>query len=167
MISKIEDALNEQLNYELFSAYQYMAMAAHFDEKGLEGFSSWMKAQAKEELEHVSKFYNFIFARGGMVKLGKIDAPKGSWTQPIDVFKAGLERERGVTERINNIVDMAHKEKDHATHNFLQWFIQEQVEEEDQFHNIIQKLKLVGDNPAGLVMLNEQLGARPSESAAE
>ncbi|GAB6060902.1 ferritin [Desulfonatronum parangueonense] len=157
---KIEDALNDQVNAELYSSYLYLAMSAHFSEQNLEGFAHWMNMQAQEELAHAMKFYAFINERGGRITLKAIEAPPVSWESPQSVFEAVLEHEQKVTSLINNLVDLAISEKDHATNIFLQWFVTEQVEEEASVNSVLQKLKLMGENSGGLFMIDQELSTR-------
>jgi ferritin len=164
---KMEKALNGQINAELYSSYLYLAMSAHFETTGLGGFSRWMQAQAEEELLHAMKFYHFVNERGGRVTLGAIEAPTSKWKSPLAVFQATYAHEQKVTSLIHDLVDLAVKEKDHATHSFLQWFVTEQVEEEATADEIVNQLKLVGDAPGGLFMLDRELGARMMKGAAE
>ncbi|MEW5923431.1 MAG: ferritin [Candidatus Zixiibacteriota bacterium] len=168
MISKkIEKAFNEQINAEMFSFYLYLSMSAWLDEKGFAGMSKWMRIQADEEMIHAMKFYDHILERNGSVKLTAIEGPKGAWKAPLDIFKAGLEHEQMITGRINNLVKLAHQENDYASHSFLQWFVDEQVEEESNAQNIIDQLTMVSGNPAALFLVDRELGARPPAAAAE
>jgi ferritin len=128
---KMEDALNGQLNAELYSAYLYMSMNAYFKSVNLDGFANWMLCQAQEELEHSLKFYDFILSRGGRVALAQVDAPPTDWSSPLAVFEATLEHEQKVTGLINDLVELALDAHDHASNIFLQWFVSEQVEEEE------------------------------------
>ncbi len=157
---KIEKAFNDQLNAELNSAYVYLAMAAYFEEKNLTGFAHWMKVQAREEVDHAMKFFGYINSRGGRVQLAKIDSPKSDWPSPLDGFKTALDHEQMITGRINDLVALANKESDHASHQFLMWFVSEQVEEEDSVGRVVERLKLVGDSPNGLLMMDHALGQR-------
>ena len=157
---KVQTSLNDQMNFEAFSAYIYMSMAAYFDSIDLTGFSSWMKVQFREEMFHASKFYDFIDERGGRVLLATIDAPPIEWATPLAAFENALEHERIVTGRINDMVSAALEEKDHATANFLQWFVAEQVEEEASVDTVIQRLKLAAGAPGALFMLDQELGQR-------
>lgn len=156
---KLEAALNEQMNWEIYSAHIYLSMSSHFAQEGLGGFASWMTAQYQEEMFHAMKFFNYINEAGGHAKLGTIDAPQLSWETALSAFEEALEHEKGVTARINTIADLAVEEKNHAVGIFLQWFIAEQVEEEDSVGDIVGKLKLVGDG-GGLFMLDRDLGVR-------
>ena len=156
---KLEAALNEQMNWEIYSAHIYLSMSSHFATEGLGGFASWMYAQYQEEMFHAMKFFNYINEAGGHSKLGRIDAPQLSWDTPLAAFEDALEHEQGVTARINAIADLAVEEKNHAVGIFLQWFIAEQVEEEDSVGDIVGKLKLLGDG-GGLFMLDRDLSTR-------
>jgi ferritin len=157
---KIEKALNNQLNAELYSSYLYLSMAAYFQSVNLSGFANWMSVQAKEEWAHGMKFYNFINERGGRVVLQAIDAPPSEWDSPLAVFEAVFGHEQKVTGLINDLVELALKERDHATNIFLQWFVTEQVEEEDSANDIVQKIKLMGDAKGALFMMDRELGQR-------
>ncbi|TVM15791.1 ferritin [Oceanidesulfovibrio indonesiensis] len=162
----MNDALNEQVKWEFFSSFLYLSMSAFCAEQGLSGFASWMRLQADEEHVHAMKIYDFILERGGSVKMHALDAPKTSFASPLDVFEYGFEHEQEVTRRINNLVDLAIQEKDHATNIFLQWFVTEQVEEEDSFSDVLAKLRLVGGQGEGLFMIDKELGGRSAASAA-
>lgn len=157
---KMEKAINDQINAELYSAYLYLSMSAYFAEKGLSGFSNWMYVQYQEETFHAQKFFNHVIERGGKVELMAIDKPAMTWKDPLHVFTETLKHEEYVTKRINDLVDLAIKEKDHASNNFLQWYVSEQVEEEDSANDIINKLKLIGKEVGNLFMLDKELGAR-------
>ncbi|MFW6040284.1 MAG: ferritin [Thermoplasmatota archaeon] len=156
----IEEAINEQINAELYSAYLYLAMAADFAEKGLDGFKHWMRLQADEEVEHAMRFFDYLNSRGGRVKLSAVDKPKNEWESSIEAFEDAYEHEQKVTRMINDLADLAEKEKDRATLNMLQWFIDEQVEEEESAEEIVTKLRMIGDNVSGLMMLDSKLGER-------
>jgi ferritin len=165
MVSKkVEKALNEQLNYELQSAYHYAAMAAYFDDLNLEGFSNWMKIQVREEVAHSVKFYNFIDDRGGRIIMDAISKPPAHFDSPLAAFEAVLEHERSVTKRIYKLVDLAREESDHATETFLGWFVTEQVEEEANADAVVKKLKLVGKDPQGLFWIDRELSGRQAEA---
>jgi len=167
LTSKTQDALNEQINAELFSSYLYLSMSAHFDSQNLAGMANWMRVQAQEELAHAMKFFAFVNDRDGRVLLKRIETPKTEWESPLAAFEDALGHEQKVTGLINNLVDLALEEKDHATNTFLQWFVTEQVEEEATAKTIVDKLKLIGNNPGALYMLDGQLGQRtpPSPTA--
>ena len=157
---KMEAALNKQVVAEYYSAYLYMAMSAHFESVNLGGFAGWMRAQAMEELVHGTKIFQYVNERGGRVWLDAIDKPPLKWASPLAVFQETLKHEQKVTGLINKLVDLAIKEKDHATENFLQWFVAEQVEEEASADGILQKLKMIGKDGGGLFMIDRELGQR-------
>ncbi|HSL87735.1 MAG TPA: ferritin [Ignavibacteriaceae bacterium] len=164
MIStKMQKALNKHLNEELFSSYLYLSMAAYFKSKNLNGFANWMKLQSQEEYAHGLKFYDYIHQVGGRVTLSQITAPKTDWKNIKEVFTETLEHEKYITDLINKLVDLAILEKDHATNNFLQWFVNEQVEEVANAEDLVNKLEMIGDNKNGLFMLDRELGARTAE----
>jgi len=153
------EALNKQINEELYSSYLYLSMSAWFENIGLKGFANWMKVQAKEELGHAMKFYKYIISRGGRVQLHEIKAPPHEWQSPLHAFEETLKHEKHITECINKLVELAEEEKDRATFNMLQWFVDEQVEEEANDEEIIAKLKMIeGSN--GIFMLDNQLAQR-------
>ncbi len=157
---KMEDAINKQLNAELYSSYLYLSMAAFFESKDLSGFANWMQVQAQEELSHAMKFYNYLVQRGARVTLPQIDEPPAEWESQVAVFEHVFEHEQMVTGLINDLVDLAVSLGDHATNNFLQWYVAEQVEEEESSSGVLQKVKLAGDAPSGLFMLDSELGQR-------
>jgi len=167
---KMEEALNEQINKEMYSAYLYMSMSAHSTNAGLPGFANWFMVQYKEEMEHAIKIYDYVNNQGGRVKLKTIDEPLSTFKDAMDMFQKTLEHEQFITKSINELVDLAFKERDHATQIFLQWFVTEQIEEEGNDNDIIAKLKLAGDKGNGLFMIDKELGARvyvsPSESTS-
>jgi ferritin len=156
----MEQALNKQLNAELYSAYLYLSMAAYYYSLNLNGFANWMTVQNQEETMHAMKFYNYINERGGRINLDKIDGPPTNWNSPLEVFEETLKHEEKVTGLINNLVDLAIAERDHAANAFLQWFVTEQVEEEASANEVIQNLKLAGNDPHSLFMLDRELGTR-------
>ena len=158
---RMQNALNEQINAELYSAYLYYAMSAHLEAEGLAGMAAWMRMQAVEEMTHVHKFFGFINERGGRVVLATIEAPPTSWESPEIIFEATCAHEAHVTDLINGLVDIAIEDRDHATNNFLQWFVGEQVEEEATASDILNKLKLVRSSAGGLFMIDQELGQRP------
>jgi len=159
---KIEHALNAQLNAEIYSSYLYLSMNAFFKSINLDGFANWMHAQAQEELMHAMKFYDFINQRGGRVVLSQIEAPPIEWSSPVEVFEETLKHEQKVTGLINDLVEIALAEHDHATHIFLQWFVTEQVEEEESVGGVLQQLKLLGDAKNGIFMIDRELAKRGS-----
>lgn len=161
MLNKnMESALNGQVNAELYSAYLYLAMAAYFEGINLGGFAGWMRVQAKEEIEHAMKIYDYIFERDGQVTLSAIDKPQLEWKSPLDAFQAAYGHEQKVSGMIHNLVDIARSEKDHATENFLAWFVAEQVEEEASTLEVVQQLRMVKDAPQGMFMLDSRMGER-------
>ena len=161
MISeKMQVALNGQLNAELYSSYLYLSMAAYFQDLNMGGCANWMRVQPQEEDMHAMKFYNFINERGGRVVLKTIDGPPTEWDSPLATFEGVLEHEQKVTGLINELVELALAEHDHATNIFLQWFVTEQVEEEDSANDVIQQIKMVGEAEGGLFMLDRELGQR-------
>ena len=157
---KMQDALNAQINAEYYSSYLYLSMAAYAEEANLRGFGNWFKVQAQEEMVHVMKFFEFVVDRKGRVKLGKIEGPPADWDSPLAAFEATLAHEQHVTSLINKLVELSLAENDHATHSFLQWFINEQVEEEASADQLVQQLKLADNAPAALFLLDRELGAR-------
>ena len=161
--SSVEKALNDQLNAEMYSSYLYMAMAAYFEDLNLNGFAQWMTVQAGEEMAHARKFYSFIFERDGRVKLDAIDKPPFEWKSPLDAFENAYNHEIKVSGLIHQLVDLSRKENDHATENFLGWFIAEQVEEEASALEVVNHLKMIKDSVNGLYMLNAHLGKRGSD----
>ncbi len=156
----MQEALNNQINAELYSSYLYLSMAAHFESEGMPGFANWMKIQAQEENAHAMKFFDFVLERGGKVRLLPIEEPPSEWDSPLAAFEAVYVHETKVTGLINDLVDKAVAEKDHATNSFLQWFVNEQVEEEASASEVVDQLRLIGDARGGLFMLNRELGAR-------
>ena len=171
MISKkMEKVLNDQVNAEMFSAYLYLSMEAYFKSLNLKGFANWMRVQTQEELTHAMKFYEFINERGGRITLKAVDGPETQWDSPLAVFEAVYEHEQKITGLINDIVNLAIEEKDHATNTFLQWFVNEQVEEESSADDLIQQLKMMEKAPGGMFMLDRELAQRvftppPAEGA--
>jgi len=164
---KMENALNGQLNAELYSAYLYLSMNAYFKSVNLDGFANWMYYQAQEEVTHGMKFYDFINSRGGRVKLSQIDAPATEWNSPLAVFEATLEHEQKVTGLINDLVELALEEHDHATNIFLQWFVSEQVEEEESVGGVLEQLRLMGEAKGGLFMIDRELAKRSPSGGGE
>ena len=161
MLSKtIEDAINAQVNAELWSAYLYLSMAHNFEADGKSGIANWFKVQFKEEQAHAEIFMNYINQRGGRVWLKPIDAVETEWATPLDAFKATLEHERKVTAMINNLYALAEAEHDYATREMLNWFISEQVEEEESAQQLIDKFSLIGNDGMGIYMLDQELASR-------
>ena len=157
---KMQKALNGQVNAELYSSYLYLSMNAYFKSVNLDGFANWMYAQAQEELMHAMKLYDFINQRGGRTLLAAIEAPPNQWDSPLSVFEDTLKHEKKVTGLINGLVDIAMEERDHATQIFLQWFVTEQIEEEESVGNVLEQLKLLGDAKQGLFMMDRELATR-------
>jgi ferritin len=157
---KMKKALTDQINEEFYSAYLYLSMSAYFSKIGLKGFANWMMVQYKEEVDHGMKIFNYIISRGENIKLQAIKEPPYEWQSPLNVMQETLKHEQHITERINYLVDIAEEVKDRATYNFLQWFIDEQVEEEENDREIIDKLKLIEGSKNGLFMLDKELGTR-------
>ena len=158
--AKLEAALNQQVNVELWSSYLYLSMSYDMDHKGFEGFASWFATQAKEEFEHATRFMKFIGEIDGKVVLMPIEKVKQEWNSPKDAFEDTLKHEKLITEKIHKLMDTAVELKDYATQSALKWFIDEQVEEEDNARKILDKLTKIGDYPAGLYGLDHQLGKR-------
>ena len=166
----VEKALNEQINAEIYSSYLYLSMSSYFETVNLAGAASWFRVQAQEELSHAMKFFDFVGERGGRVTLAAIEGPPTEWEAPLAVFENAYEHEQHVTALIDGLVELALKESDHATNNFLQWFVGEQVEEEASADAVVQQLKLVGGDGGGLFMVDRELGTRvftPPAGAAE
>ena len=164
MIKKIlEEALNTQISNEIYSSNLYLSMAAFYHELNLNGFANWMRVQAQEEMTHALKLFDYLLDRGARPILGRIEAPPHSWDNPLGGFIATLEHERSITEQINKLADLSIKEGDHATLAVLQWFIQEQVEEEATASEIVDRLRLAKDSPGGLFILDSEMRQRKLE----
>jgi ferritin len=164
MLSKpVQDAINEQIKNELYSAYLYLSMAVHFESSNLPGFAHWMKIQASEEVKHAMKFFDYIFERGGKVMLKAIDQPPAEFKAPVDIFKMAHEHEKKVTAMIHKLYELALKENDYPSQVMLQWFIKEQVEEEKSAEGIVEQLKMAGDSSAALLMADRQFAARAAD----
>jgi len=157
---KMQSALNTHINAEIYSAYLYYAMSAHFETRNLKGMAHWMRVQAQEELVHMQKFFAYINDRDGKVELGKVGAPPSEWRSPVAVFQDVYTHECKVSGLINRLVDMAQSEGDRATYSFLQWFVSEQVEEEATAKEIVGQLTLVGEQGHALFMMDRELGQR-------
>jgi len=161
MISKkLEEAINEQINAELYSAYLYLSMGAYFEDMDLPGFANWMRVQFQEEQFHGLKFYDYLAERGGRVVLKAIETPEVNWDSIENVFKEVCAHEAKVTSLINNLIDIAIEEKDHASRSFLNWFVDEQVEEEASAASILNQVKLVSGDGRGILMLDRELAQR-------
>ncbi len=161
MISeKMNQALNEQVNREMYSAYLYMAMSAHCNQIGLKGFANWFMVQYHEEMLHAMKIFESVQRQGARVTLAAIQAPPANFDSPLDMFTQTLAHEQFITRSINDLMEVAIADKDHATQIFLEWYVTEQVEEEENDNDIIAQLKLIKDNPQGLMMLDRELATR-------
>ena len=160
LTEKMAEALNKQINNEIYSAYLYLSMSAHSTFTGFKGFANWFMVQYQEEMVHAIKIYDYINDQGGQVKLMAIVQPPTEFGSPLDMFKKTLKHEKFVTKSINDLVNLAIEEKDHATNIFLQWFVTEQIEEEANDNEIIAKLKLVGKEGNGLFMIDKELATR-------
>lgn len=161
MISKrMEDALNEQLNKEFYSAYMYLAMSAYCNTLGLLGFAHWMRMQYEEENLHVTKMYDYMLNQGGEVHLKMIEEPSKEYGTPLEIFQKTLEHEQFVTQSIHQLMGMAMEERDYATQAFLQWYVTEQVEEESNVQDVLNPLRMVGEDKGGLMMIDQKLGGR-------
>jgi ferritin len=164
MLTKsVQTAIIDQINFELASAYLYLSMSLHFESENLNGFAHWMRVQYQEETSHAFKFMKYVNDRGGKVSLLAIPQPETKFKTPLDIFKLVLSHEQIVTSRINKIYELAIKEKDYPTQSCLQWFINEQVEEEKNAVEIINMLEMAGATPISIMMADRQLGARKSD----
>ncbi len=161
--TKLEKALNDQINLEVCSAYAYLGMAAYFEHATLTGFAKWMKVQSGEELGHANKFFEYVVERGGRAALQPIPEPKSDYKSALEAFKASLGHEQKVSASIYAIYDLASGEKDFATLSFLKWFLDEQVEEEKNVSEMLAKLEMIGDNRNGLFHLDRHAGKRGNE----
>lgn len=160
MSKKIVDALNKQINEEFYSAYLYLSMAAYLESQKYKGAAKWMVVQYQEEVSHAMKFYAYLNNRGERVVLKEIGEPQKEWKSLLDVFESAYKHEQYITKLINSLADLAMEEKDHATLALLQWFINEQVEEEANTSDIADKLKLIGNTKNGLYMIDREIGQR-------
>jgi ferritin len=158
--TKMQDALNSQVTREFYASQLYLAMSAHFEALNLRGFAHWMRVQSEEEREHALKLFDFILERGGSVELGAIEQPPSEFGAPVEIFGASLAHERKVTGWINDLYAHAAAENDYASQVFLQWFIEEQVEEESNASTMIDRLTMAGDNKAALLMLDAEVKDR-------
>jgi ferritin len=161
MISKkLHNELNQQINEELFSAYLYLSMSAHFRAVNLDGFAAWMEVQAHEELNHAMKFFHYLDERNQIPALLPVKGPQTGWKSPLAAFEAAYKHEQHITSRIHTLLRLANAEEDFATANFLQWFVKEQVEEEKSAADVVARLKMVKENVGGLLILDKELGSR-------
>ncbi len=163
---RIEAALNDQINEELFSAYLYMAMSADFQAKNLPGFASWMANQAQEEMMHARKFYKFVLDRGGKINLKAIAQPQSTWPSVTAAYEAGLEHERHISKCIHDLYGLSEELKDYPTRVFLHWFIDEQVEEEATSEEWVEKVRRVENDPSGLFAVDKEASLRAFDLAA-
>lgn len=163
MKKPVQDALNAQIGKELYAAHLYLAMAAYFEHQNLRGFAHWMRVQNQEEVGHAMRIFEFMNDNGGRVVLDGVDKPPMEFKGPLEVMHQALEHERGVTQSINQLYELAQKEKEYPAQLMLQWFIDEQVEEERQASDIIARLEMAGDSAPALLMIDKELGARGSE----
>jgi ferritin len=157
---KMEQSLNEQMNREMYSAYLYLSMSAHCTNKGLKGFANWFMVQFHEEMFHAMKFYEYINLQGGRAILKAISQPPSSFESPLEMFSKTLEHEQFITKSINELMELAIAEKDHATQIILQWYVTEQVEEESNDNEIISQLRIIKDDPQGIMLLDRELAGR-------
>lgn len=164
----LHDALNAQLQMELQAHYNYLGMSAHFEDSPYAGFAKWMRLQAAEEYGHAMRVYDYLSERNAAIVLLPIEAPKtGSGKTPLEVFQTSLKQEQSVTKAINALYELALKEKEYNTLQFLDWFLKEQVEEENAVTDIIDRLTLAGDNPGALLRLDDEAGSRASGKSAK
>lgn len=163
---RMQEILNKQINREFFSAYSYLALTAYFEDINLKGFAHWMRTQYEEELVHANKAFVFVNNRDGRVTLAALEAPIATWKSPVEAFAFALETERANSKQIYEVVEIAMEERDHATHTFMQWFVNEQIEEESLVNDMLQRLQLVGDNNTGLFLIDHELGLRKPQDPA-
>jgi ferritin len=157
---KMQHEINEQIKYEFFSSYLYLSMSAYFSSKNLDGMSSWMKVQAQEELVHAMKLFDHLKDRDGHIRLLSIDQPKGSWSSPLEAFREAYKHEQFVTSRINTLMTLSRETSDFASQPMLNWFVEEQIEEEASAAKVVQTLEQIGDSGSGLVMLDREMATR-------
>ncbi|WP_419938809.1 ferritin [Candidatus Palauibacter sp.] len=165
--TRMQAALNEQITQELYASQVYLSMCAHFEGEGLPGFAHWMRAQAEEEREHALRIFDFVHDREGQVSLRTIDAPPSEFGTPREVFEEALGHERKVSEMIGNLYRLAMDEADYPAQVMLQWFVNEQVEEEKTISDIVDRLRLAGDDKSALLMLETELGQRTGDPGAD
>jgi ferritin len=162
---KLQDGLNSQLNFEIYSSYIYLSMSAYLENINMVGAAHWMRMQAKEELFHNLRFFDYINDRDGRVVLSAIPEPQQEWASLLDVFEVALKHEQVVTSRICDLIDLAQNERDHVTNSMLQWFITEQIEEESNVKTIIDKIKMANQSVNTLYLIDSELGQRPEPVA--
>ena len=160
-------ALNDQVNAELFSSYLYLSMSSWFSERSLSGFASWMRVQAQEELSHAMKIYDYILERGGKIEFAAIEQPESEWKSAVVVVEEVAQHEAKVTGLVNDLVDVALSEKDHAANIFLQWFVAEQVEEEASVGEVFERMKMIDGDSAGMFAMDMELSKRVFTTPAE
>ena len=163
MNKSVEEAFNDQINEELFSSYVYLAMAAHFETLNLEGFTNWMKHQAQEELAHAIRLFDHINRRGGRVELEAIGKPPLEYGTPVEVFEKALAHEQHISKCIHELFKVAQEENDYPAQLELQWFVEEQVEEEESTGRVVDQLRMAGDNQSALLMLDREMAQRTGE----
>ena len=153
-------ALNNQVNYEFYSSYLYLAMVGYCEDMDLSGFANYFRVQAKEELDHAVKFYDYVYQKNGSIELEQVDKPQKTFDGIIDVIQKAYEHEQSVTKKIYHLSDIAYEEREHSTISLLKWFIDEQVEEENNFDMLLKKVRRVGDNQAAVYLLDDELAKR-------
>ena len=166
MNAKVEEALNEQIHAEFFSFYLYLSVSAYFTTQHLDGFAHWMRIQAQEEFGHAMKLFDYLNERGGTVSLKGLDSPQSEWSSPSDAVESVLNHERYISQRINDLVDLATSAKDHATTVVLHWYVNEQVEEESTADTLFNQVKMLEGSPHGLLMLDRELAGRTLDASA-
>lgn len=164
---RLAEAINKQIHHELQSAYTYLAMAAHFENEGFDGFAHWMEVQHSEEMTHAMKLFRYVHERGARVKLLALAAPQVRQGKPIAVFEQALETEKANTAAIHELYSIANELKDYATVSHLKWFLDEQVEEENSIETILAHMRIAGEDPSAMLLLNQQLGSRGPEGDEE
>ncbi|MDU5109881.1 MAG: ferritin [Clostridium sp.] len=157
---KLLEGLNNQINFEFYSSYTYLAMAGYCESIDLSGFANFFRVQAKEELDHAMKLYDYVYQKNGSVVLEQVNKPQGDYDGIIDVFEKGYEHEQLVTRKIYELTDIAYEEREHSTISLLKWFIDEQVEEENNFNSLVKRVRRIEDNPAGLYLMDDELATR-------
>lgn len=163
--TELANALNAQIGIEFQASYSYLSMSAYFEATSWDGFAKWMALQSDEEREHAMKFYTYLLDRGAAIALPAIEAPQADFESPLSVFETSLRQEQNVTATINNLYKIAHDASDYATVSFLKWFVDEQVEEEKNVSDMIEKLKRAGENPEALLLLDRMADERQAETA--
>jgi ferritin len=162
---ELHTLLNQQINEEMSASYSYLAMSAWFEDTPYGGFAQWMLAQSQEETLHAMRFYHFLIDRGAKIELTEIEAPRSDYAHPLEVFETSLAQEKQVTACIHTLYDAAEKHRDHESKNLLNWFLDEQVEEEKNVQDMIDRLRLVGDNPLGLLQLDQEASQRKTQAS--